>query len=349
MGMTQRSRTRHHHHRASRRGGALVCGAALLSAACPGDDAPAQTTAGESSSSSTGSDPTTIGPPPGTTTTADVSSSGIDPDATEGQTTMAFTSDATTTGGVTTTGDVTTGDVTTTDGSGSSGSGGETGTGEQGYGDCFNNPAMDVCLAGETCIDDAGMPPGVAVCALQDCAGAGSCPSAPPGGNASPACMDVTGDMVDECVLQCAGGATCPTGMACFAEFVCVWGGGVGPGDFTCVDEDLGSATGNAVASGSTVGETNDQDPSCAMSSAPDVAFVWTALVGGTYTFDTVGSSFDTVLFVREDCVGAELACNDDAVMLQSQVAVDLMAGQSVTVVVDGWGNSTGNYVLNIN
>jgi hypothetical protein len=160
--------------------------------------------------------------------------------------------------------------------------------------------------------------------------------------------MDVTGDMVDECVLGCGGGASCPAGMACFADFVCVWGGGIGPGDFSCVDEDLGSATGNAVASGSTMGQGNDFTPGCVMSNAPDVQFVWTALVGGSYTFDTVGSSFDTVLSVREDCVGAELECNDDTMMTQSEVTVELMAGQSVMIVIDGWNNSAGNYELNI-
>ena len=327
------------------RGAALLTGGALLLIACPGDDVPSQADTGESTSTSGGPGPTSSGPPAGTTMEA--SSSGIDLDTTMGSTVTASTS----TSGEpeTTTGEVSTGE-TTGSGSSSSDSGGETGTGEQGYGDCFNNPVEEVCITGETCIDDAGMPPGVGVCALQECGGAGECPSPPPGGRASPACMDVTGDMVDECVLQCTGGADCPTGMACFASFVCVWGAeGLGPGDFTCVDEDLGNATGAAVATGSTAGQGNDFTPGCVMSSAADVAFVWTALVGGTYTFDTVGSTYDTVLYAREDCMGATLACNDDTVMTQSQISLDLVAGQSVMLVVDGWNNSTGNYVLNVN
>jgi hypothetical protein len=320
----------------------LAGGALLLLSACPGDDAPAQTTTGESTS--TGPDPTTVGPP---VTTAASSSSGMDPDTTLGVATAESTG---TTAGPTT-GDVTTGELGSSSGGSSSsdGSGGETGTGEQGYGDCFNNPALDVCLAGETCIDDAGMPPGVAVCALQGCGGAGECPSPPPGGNASPGCMDVTGDMVDECVLDCTGGANCPTGMTCFAGFVCVWAPGLGPGDFACADGNIGAGLGNPVATGSTVGQGNDFDAGCIGQDAADVALVWTALVGGTYTFDTLGSSYDTVLSVREDCVGPELACNDDTFMLTSQVVLDLVAGQSVLVVIDGYGNSAGNYELNIN
>lgn len=333
-------------HRTSPRTTALLFGGGLLLAACLGDDIPDQPLGGGEGTSTT-AELTTGGPLPGT---AGTSTSGVDPDATAGATTLGSTGGSTE---GTTTGEDTTGSVSATGSTGpaesSSGSEGETGTGEQGYGDCLHNPAIDVCLASETCIDDAGMPPGVGVCALQDCGGAAECPSPPPGGDAAPACMDVTGDMVDECVLACGGGASCPTGMACFAEFVCVWGGGIGPGDFTCADEDLGNATGNAVASGSTVGQGNDFTPGCVMSNAPDVQFVWTALVGSTYTFDTVGSTYDTVLSVREDCVGPELECNDDTVMTQSQVTVDLAAGQSVLIVMDGWNNAAGNYVLNVN
>jgi hypothetical protein len=317
---------------------AATCWAALLLGgllpACPGDDAPAQSTTGESTS--TGS--TTSGGTP-TGTAADTSSSGVDPDAA----TLPSTGEPTTgdesssTGG----GPGTTGDESSTSDTG-------VGIDEQGYGDCFNNPAGEVCLPGETCIDDAGNPPGVSVCALQDCAGAGGCPVPPPGGTAAPACMDVTGDSVAECVLACGGGASCPTGMVCFAEFVCVWGGGLGPGDFSCVDQDLGSATGNGVAMGSTIGQGNDFTPGCVMSSAPDVQLVWTPLVAGTYTFDTLGSTFDTVLHARVDCVGPQLACNDDTFMTLSQITLDLVAGQSVMIVIDGWNQAAGNYVLNI-
>jgi hypothetical protein len=335
----------------SLRGAALLAWGALLLIACPGDDGPAQADTGSTSTStstSTGPELTTNGPPPGTTVEA--SSSGIDLDTTMGSTATASTSTSGETGmGDVTTSEASSGSSDSSSSSSSSDSGFETGTGEQGYGDCFNNPVEDVCLTGESCIDDAGMPPGVGVCALQECGGAGECPSPPPGGSASPACMDVTGDMVDECVLHCTD-ADCPTGMACFADFVCVWGTeGLGPGDFSCVDEDLGNATGAAVATGSTGGQGNDFTPGCVMSNAADVAFVWTALIGGTYTFDTIGSSYDTVLYAREDCVGATLACNDDTVETQSEIVLDLAAGQSVMLVVDGWNNSTGNYVLNIN
>ena len=41
--------------------------------------------------------------------------------------------------------------------------------------------------------------------------------------------------------------------------------------------------------------------------------------------------------------------CNDDAVGLQSALTVPLVQGQTVIVVVDGWGpSSAGDYTLNI-
>lgn len=315
---------------------ALLVGGLWLGG-CLGDDLPDQGGEGSTWIELTS---TTGMPLPGTTTATPTS--GDEPEGSSGPPPPATgsTSDPT--------GDEASGTSAGTSEGSSSGDSGETGTGEQGYGDCFNGAAGDACLATETCIDDAQSPPGVAVCAVQGCMGAGECPSPPPGGEATPACMDVTGDAVDECVLACGGGASCPTGMLCYADFVCVWGGGIGPGDFTCVDEDLGVATGNAVASGSTMGQGNDFAPGCVMSNAPDVQLVWTALAGGTYTFDTVGSTYDTVLYVREDCVGPELACNDDTVMTQSQVVVDLAGGQSVMIVIDGWNNASGSYVLNI-
>lgn len=268
------------------------------------------------------------------TTVGSSSSDTVDPDATAGETTLGLTSGNT--------------DDGTTSGSSSGSSSGDTGPGidDQGYGDCLNNPEMDVCLEGEECVNDAAMPPGVGVCAYQGCGGAGSCPQPPPGGTATPGCMDVTGDLVDECVLECGGGASCPTGMVCFADFVCVWGM---PGDFSCADADLGSATGAAVAMGSTVGQGNDFSPGCVGPNGQDVQLVWTAPVGGSYTFDTTGSSYDTILYVLEDCVGVELACNDDTMMLLSEVTVNLSAGQSVIVVIDGYDTSAGNYVLNVN
>ena len=114
-----------------------------------------------------------------------------------------------------------------------------------------------------------------------------------------------------------------------------------------CVDGTLTSVA-PVGAFGSTLGAVDDQAGSCGGGTAEDVVAQWTAPAAGLYTFDTVGSAYDTVLYVLDDCGGAELACNDDSAGLQSSLQVNLLAGQSVRVVVDGFSTNAGAYVLNI-
>jgi hypothetical protein len=109
-------------------------------------------------------------------------------------------------------------------------------------------------------------------------------------------------------------------------------------------------------ARGSTVDASDDFVGSCSTGApAPDLAFVWTAPTDGVYTFDTFATAFDTVLFVLDgDCGGEELACNDDfdveAQVRQSALSLELRAGQTVTVVVDGFSTEhVGDVVLHVN
>ena len=46
-----------------------------------------------------------------------------------------------------------------------------------------------------------------------------------------------------------------------------------------------------------------------------DAVFRWQTSIGGNYTFDTIGSNFDTVLALYDDCDGSqtELICDDDS------------------------------------
>lgn len=120
-----------------------------------------------------------------------------------------------------------------------------------------------------------------------------------------------------------------------------------------CVaDDDLGSALGSAVATGSTAGATNDTTPYCTYgSNAPDMAFTWTAPEAGIYAMDTLGSDFDTVLAVYQaTCVGKAIACNDEVRPKKktSLLRVQLDKGQVVVIVVDGYRASEGNFILNI-
>jgi hypothetical protein len=113
---------------------------------------------------------------------------------------------------------------------------------------------------------------------------------------------------------------------------------------------DLGVGLGSPVTTNSTTGRSDDYHPTCVSSSAAsDMSYTWTAPSTGSYTFSTLGSSFDTVLEVRQYNTGVSLGCNDDSAgTLQSTVSASLSAGQTVLVVVDGYSSSTGPFQLNI-
>ncbi len=141
--------------------------------------------------------------------------------------------------------------------------------------------------------------------------------------------------------VSVADGTVCGTGKSCQAG-VCLGA--------TCPDADLGSALGNAVASGTTVGAADDVPSACGFIGGLDRAFRWTAPAAGYYTFDTCGSAVNTLVEIRDGtCSGAPLTCQTAGCTpgLGSSVNQLLSAGQSVVVVVDSTG-AAGNYTLNI-
>ncbi len=85
---------------------------------------------------------------------------------------------------------------------------------------------------------------------------------------------------------------------------------------------------------------------------APDHQVEFVAPSSGTWVFDTVGSRFDTVLSLHVSCDDrTELACNDEAFDAEgpSQVTLDMVAGESVIVNVDGFDDvHFGRFQLNI-
>jgi hypothetical protein len=151
-------------------------------------------------------------------------------------------------------------------------------------------------------------------------------------------------------------------------------------GTEACPGTDLGSALGSAVASGSTVGFSNDYGgypaiPACwdvntfwsvTSNAAPDVAYKWTAPFTGEFTFSTCGSGYDTGLALYnytcsngEPAYPADFLCgNDDAfdncgdppgVNFDSEIlCFSLSAGQEILIVIDGFFSNTGDYVLSI-
>jgi hypothetical protein len=115
-----------------------------------------------------------------------------------------------------------------------------------------------------------------------------------------------------------------------------------------CAEQNLGSSVGSPVASGSTVGEDEDLAQSCGAGGV-DFVLRFTAPAAATFQFDTVGSSYDTVLSLHTMCGGAEVACNDDSGGgLQSLVTYPMGAGQEVLIAVSGFSGTTGSWVLNI-
>ena len=100
----------------------------------------------------------------------------------------------------------------------------------------------------------------------------------------------------------------------------------------------LGYATSGVVATGTSLSRG-----SCGGSGA-ESWYVFTARESANYTFETTDADFDTVLYVlRGECGGAEIACDDDGGSgTSSQVSVDLVRSERVTVVVDAYATSGG-------
>jgi hypothetical protein len=210
--------------------GFLLC----VSIACGSDDG-----SGSGSSSSDGSSGASASATdPDTTVTATVT----DPDTTVTVTATDTQADSSTTDPTaSTTTDPTQGDDSTggssTDATGSStdatglgssstdatGLGSSSDTGVMpaaGYGDCVNNPEARVCIDGEICaLDPDGQ---LGFCTLQGCTDEGDCPSVS-SGNPTVLCIDANQDMVQDCMLSCSMGETCPDGMICVFDAFCVW------------------------------------------------------------------------------------------------------------------------------
>lgn len=143
---------------------------------------------------------------------------------------------------------------------------------------------------------------------------------------------------------------------------------------------DLGSVLGTSVATGTTVGFTNNIDttgwggvvPACWQGGAftpslagPDVFYKWTAPADGEYTFSLCngqanGNTYDTGISLWNfTCPAApvypgDFICgNDDGGIcvdnFGSELAcIPLTANQQILIVIDGYSTEAGTYVLDI-
>ena len=114
-----------------------------------------------------------------------------------------------------------------------------------------------------------------------------------------------------------------------------------------CPEYSIGQETG-VVGSTSAAEETYTSE--CGSVQAA-ITLRWVAPSSGTWTFSTSGSSFDTILSLRENtCDGAEISCDDDVSTseLTSEVTTSVSAGDVVTIVIGGYEGDSGAYELAI-
>jgi hypothetical protein len=116
-----------------------------------------------------------------------------------------------------------------------------------------------------------------------------------------------------------------------------------------CRPVDLGTAVPQTVT-GTTVGLPDVLSPSCGNATSGDAVYRFTAPEDGVYLFDTLGSSLNTTLDVRDGaCFAPSLDCDDDADgVQQSKVDAELTAGQPVTVLVSSPSPLAGDFALHI-
>lgn len=137
------------------------------------------------------------------------------------------------------------------------------------------------------------------------------------------------------------GALACNGSCTAFDTSACI-------GVAACSDQSIGSALGTPVATGNTAGDDNDLDPTCGAGNANDHVVTFTAPAAGSYTISTNGSTYDTVMAVFSDCA-TQIACDDDSgVGTQSLLVLNLAAGQTILIAVDGFNGATGNWNLNI-
>jgi hypothetical protein len=107
---------------------------------------------------------------------------------------------------------------------------------------------------------------------------------------------------------------------------------------------------------GTTAGFNNDYDEECPYggSTAPDVVYSVMPEEDSWATLSLCFSSYDTKMYIYEEAAGNLVACNDDFYVAGCTnytswlFDVEMLAGVTYYIVIDGYGASSGDYQLDI-
>ena len=93
-----------------------------------------------------------------------------------------------------------------------------------------------------------------------------------------------------------------------------------------------------------------DDPHDCISSVGKTIWYSLTASANMTIEVNTFGSDFDTVLAAYVGTRGQlnQIGCNDDASGVQSQLFLDVSAGQTVFFMVGGFSSSSGNLIFTV-
>ncbi|HOX24332.1 MAG TPA: hypothetical protein PLL30_01085 [Candidatus Krumholzibacteria bacterium] len=102
---------------------------------------------------------------------------------------------------------------------------------------------------------------------------------------------------------------------------------------------------------GTTTGYTNDYDEICPYvgSTAPDVVYTFTPIHDMAIDIDMAGSAYDTKIYVYDEDL-AVVACNDDyySDYTSRLENVPLAGAEQYYLIIDGYGEASGDYQLRI-
>jgi len=125
-----------------------------------------------------------------------------------------------------------------------------------------------------------------------------------------------------------------------------------GTSEAFCTGEmDATSLITTKTTTGTTTSKSNDENPlTCGSSAAPDVVYALQLPVPvTTLQVDTIGTAFDTVLYMRDTQCGTELACDDDGGgNFTSKITLNNATAGGYAIVVDGFSSSNGAFTLNV-